>query len=301
MKKCLALVLSVGLFCFLLPSTYTYADCRGCCVGHGGVVCSDGITTACTDGTPLSEKCRSKDCEKCDTGSTADVDPVFKCNGHIAYGIPAITDQLLCRDGYAVGYDYAEKNPIWVACHLTKESVNKKFKRSNKFREDTDIPEQYRSTLADYRGSGYDRGHMAAAATVDSSDKAMMQSFLMSNMTPQLPSLNRQGWRQLESDIRDWVNKRGELYVVTGAMFEGQHPRIGAGVGVPTHFFKVVYDAANQDCIAFIVPHTGISKSDLPKFIVSVNEVEARTGFDFNNLLDDAIENDMEDDIEMMW
>jgi endonuclease G len=300
MKKFLALVLSVGLFCFLFPSNYTYADCRGCCVGHGGVVCSDGVT-ACADGTPLSKKCRSKACEKCDVESTAAPDPGFECNGHIAYGIPANTDQLLCRDGYAVGYDYAEKDPVWVAYHLTKESVNKKFKRSNRFREDTDIPEQYRSTPADYRGSGYDRGHMAAAATVDYSDEAMMQSFLMSNMTPQLPTLNRQGWRYLESDIRDWVNKRGELYVVTGAMFEGPHLKIGDGVGVPTHFFKVVYDAANQDCIAFIVPHTGISKSDLPNFIVSVNEVEARTGFDFNRLLDDALEDDMEDDVEMMW
>ena len=66
-------------------------------------------------------------------------------------------------------------------------------------------------------------------------------------------------------------------------------------------FYKVIYDPVSQDAIAFIVPHTNISRSDLPRFIVSVDEVEQRTGLDFNSLLDDAIENDIEDDIERMW
>ena len=298
MKKISLFILTLWLSCYVFPTTSTFADCRGCCVGHGGVICSDGITV-CADGTPLSEKCRAKGCKKCDKAST--VAPCFECNGHVAFGIPANTDQLLCRNGYAVGYDYDTKDPIWVAYHLTPGSVNKKFKRSNKFREDTEIPEQYRSTLSDYKASGYDRGHMAASATVDSSYASMTQSFLMSNMTPQLPGLNRQGWRYLESDIRDWVNERGELYVVTGALFEGKPTVIGNGVHVPSHFFKVVYDPVEQDCIAFIVPHTRISKADLPDFIVSVDEVEARTGFDFNSLLDDAIEDDIEDDVERMW
>ena len=47
--------------------------------------------------------------------------------------------------------------------------------------------------------------------------------------------------------------------------------------------------------------HWKISKSDLPAFIVSVDEIEQRSGFDFNNLLDDAIEDDIEDDVERMW
>ena len=86
------------------------------------------------------------------------------------YGIPGPEDQLLCREGYAVGYDYDRKVPSWVAYRLTPESVNKRFERSNKFKEDPEIPNQYRSTLSDYKGSGYDRGHMAASATVDFGD-----------------------------------------------------------------------------------------------------------------------------------
>ena len=91
------------------------------------------------------------------------------------------------------------------------------------------------------------------------------------------------------------------LYVVTGVLFEGDFKMIGNGVHVPTHFWKVVCDAVNQDAIAFLVPHRDISKGDLPGFIVSVDEVERRTGLDFNRLLDDAIENDIEDDVERMW
>ena len=142
---------------------------------------------------------------------------------------------------------------------------------------------------------------MAASATVDSSYKAMMESFLLSNMTPQLPGLNRQGWRYLESYIREWTNERGKLYVVTGSMFIGEHGVIGHGVHVPTHFNKVVYDPVGQDAIAFLVPHRAISKGELPVFIVSVDEVEHRTGLDFNNLLDDAVDDDIEDDVEEMW
>lgn len=70
---------------------------------------------------------------------------------------------------------------------------------------------------------------------------------------------------------------------------------------MPTHFYKVVYDSVSPGAIAFIVPHRNISKGELPGFIVSVDEVEMRSGLDFNNLLDDSIEDDIEDDVENMW
>lgn len=316
MKK-LTLLISI-LLTLTLTSIPAYADCRGCCSRHGGVDCIDGVTK-CRDGSPLSQKCKAKGCNKCGSASpppatvpskpkkTVLVSPPtvspgsYQCNGHVAYGIPGPEDQLLCREGYTVGYDYDRKVPTWVAYRLTPDSVNKKFKRSNKFKADTEIPARYRSTLSDYKGSGYDRGHMAASATVDSSHNAMMESFLLSNMTPQLPGLNRQGWRYLEGYIRDWTNERGELHVVTGVMFMGEHGVIGNGVHVPTHFYKIIFDPVGQDAIAFLVPHRAISKGDLPGFIVSVDEVERWTGLDFNSLLDDAVEDDIEDDIEAMW
>ena len=84
-------------------------------------------------------------------------------------------------------------------------------------------------------------------------------------------------------------------------MFSESYKVIENGFHVPTHFYKVIYDPINQDAIAFLVPHMKILKSDLPAFIVSVDEVEQRSGFDFNNLLDDVMEDDIEDDVEGMW
>ena len=81
------------------------------------------------------------------------------CGQHLDKGIPSSnSDQFLCRDGYAVGYNYNTKNADWVAYHITAESVNITNKRSNAFQEDTEMPDYARSTLADYKGSGYDRG-----------------------------------------------------------------------------------------------------------------------------------------------
>ena len=102
----------------------------------------------------------------------------FECKEHVRFGMPNQPDQFLCREGYAVGYNYSKKGPEWVAYYLTKESVNKKFKRSNKFLEDKEVPERYRANLSDYKKSGYDRGHIAASATVDSSEKAMKESMV---------------------------------------------------------------------------------------------------------------------------
>jgi endonuclease G len=207
----------------------------------------------------------------------------------------------LCREGYAVGYDFERKTPIWVAYHITKESVEKKFNRSNSFQADRDIPAEYRSTLQDYEHSGYDRGHMAPAATMDFSKESMQESFLLSNMTPQLPGLNRQGWRYLEEYIRTWAEERGELYIVTGALFEKEDQFIGDGIRVPSGYFKVVFDLAQCAGLAFIVPQQNISKAQLPDFIVSIDEVEARSGLDFLSLLPDDEEANIEEVINVMW
>jgi len=225
----------------------------------------------------------------------------WECNGHVAFGVPGNTDQLLCRDGYAVGYNYNRKVASWVAYHITKDSVDKKYKRSNRFREDKEVPKAYRSTLTDYKGTGYDRGHMAPAATVDFSKESMEESFLLTNMAPQLPGLNRQGWRYLEAYIREWADDRGELYVVTGSLFSDETETIGDNVAIPSSFYKVVFDPVQQNGIAFIVPHRKFKKTEIPNFIVSIDEVESQSGFDFISALPDDLEDDIEDDVESLW
>lgn len=225
------------------------------------------------------------------------------CGQHLDKGMPSTnSDQFLCRDGYAVGYNYDTKNADWVAYHVTAESVNITNKRSNSFKEDTEMPDYARSTLADYKGSGYDRGHLAPSATMDFTRESMKQSFLMSNMSPQLPGFNRVGWRVLEEHVRDLANEYNELYVVTGPIYKGNEGTIGNGVVIPSAFYKVILDPSFDEAIAFIVPHRDVSSSELANFITTIDEVERQTGLDFFAQTPDSIEDNMESvKWEEMW
>ncbi|BFN32263.1 DNA/RNA non-specific endonuclease [Vibrio harveyi] len=225
------------------------------------------------------------------------------CGQHLDKGMPSTnSDQFLCRDGYAVGYNYDTKNADWVAYHITAESVNITNKRSNSFKEDTEMPDYARSTLADYKGSGYDRGHLAPSATMDFTRESMKQSFLMSNMSPQLPGFNRVGWRVLEEHVRDLANEYNELYVVTGPIYQGNEGTIGNGLVIPSAFYKVILDPSFDEAIAFIVPHRDVSSSELANFITTIDEVERQTGLDFFAQTPDSIEDNMESvKWEEMW
>ncbi|NOI81411.1 DNA/RNA non-specific endonuclease [Vibrio tubiashii] len=224
------------------------------------------------------------------------------CGKHLDVGLPSEQpDQVLCRDGYAVGYNFQTKNADWVAYHITAESVNASFKRSNSFKEDSELPDYARSTLADYSGSGYDRGHLAPSATMDFSQDSMKQSFLMSNMSPQLPGFNRVGWRILEEHVRDLANEYNELYVVTGPIYQGNESTIGNNVIIPSAFYKVILDPAFNEAIAFIVPHRDVSSSELANFVTTIDAVEQQTGLDFFSLIADSTEESMEAHLWEMW
>lgn len=224
------------------------------------------------------------------------------CGEHLVKGLPSEnSDQVLCRTGYAVGYNYQTKNADWVAYHVTAESVNAQFKRSNNFKVDAELPEYAQSTLSDYSKSGYDRGHLAPSAAMDFSQESMQESFLLSNMSPQLPGFNRVGWRLLEEHVRDLANEYQELYVVTGPIYEGNEASIGDGVMIPSAFYKVVLDPYYNDAIAFIVPHRDVSGSELVDFVTTIDEVEQRTNLDFFAHTSDDIENSMEAMLWEMW
>jgi len=79
---------------------------------------------------------------------------------------------------------------------------------------------------------------MAPAGAMKWSARAMSESFLLSNMVPQVGvGFNRHIWKSLETKVRKWTSERGELYIVTGPIFDGNHKAIGDNkVAVPTHF-----------------------------------------------------------------
>lgn len=231
-------------------------------------------------------------------------DALSDCAEEVAYGAPSDGPVLLCRLTYLVAYDAQTKDPDWVAYHLLAGRLDGPVHRTDDFRPDPDLPLGGRAELSDYRGSGYDRGHMLPAADNKWSEKAMHESFLLSNISPQVGNgFNRGIWAKLEALVRDWTRQRGELYVVTGPVFVGP-PLAYIGpdrVAVPTHFFKVIFDPVRAQAIAFLLPNTSLPTSTLPAYVTSVRHIEELTGLDFLSRLDDRVEAVVETSVSHMW
>lgn len=231
------------------------------------------------------------------------------CDTHFVFGIPAggSGDKVLCYSGYALSYDYEMKVPSWVSFTITKESVHgTNVKRAKSFKIDRNIPRQYSSSSSDYSRSGYDKGHMAGSAQIDFSRQANNETFLYSNMSPQLPGFNRDmmgytgAWGRVEGLVRKWVYKHESLNVVAGTYFDDNPKFIGEGVGIPTAFYKVIIDTTTGDSIAFWFPHVENTADELASYIVSINDIESRTGIDFFSKIPDEHEEFIEDTINQL-
>lgn len=148
-------------------------------------------------------------------------------------------EQVIEHTGYTVSYNCNWKIPNWVAYELTARELEGDMPRGKDFVPDPDVKKGSATTF-DYKGSGYDRGHMAPAGDMKWSAKAMAESFYMSNICPQNHNLNGGDWRILEERVRYWANKYGAVYVICGPIVSDNPEKIGNGVVVPAGFFKVV-------------------------------------------------------------
>ena len=206
-------------------------------------------------------------------------------------------DEIIHHTGYSLLYSEEHEQPYWVAYLLTAEEIAGDIDRTDNFRADSDI-DTGSASLSDYRGSGYDRGHLAPAADMKWSLEAMKDSFYLSNMSPQAPGFNRGIWKQLEEWVRDQAGQCLELYVATGPVLtDGPYQTIGDNdVAVPKFYYKVLLDYTEPElkAIGFILPNQS-SKQPLSVYAVSVDDVEAITGLDFFYLLDDAVEAQLEE------
>ncbi len=208
------------------------------------------------------------------------------------------TGQVIDHGYFWLSYDEAHEQAEWTAHVLVKEQLELPWvDRSGDFRPDDKV-KTGSATPADYRNSGYDRGHLVPAADMAFSAEAMSATFLMSNISPQARSFNGGVWRELEELARAWAKKYGKLYVISGPVLT-QTPkgRIGANnVSIPAAYFKVLLDldSTTPKAIGFLIPNE-ISFEPLTKYAVSINEVEKVTGLDFfPKLLDDSIEEQIE-------
>lgn len=219
-------------------------------------------------------------------------------------GIPKVTGELIINQNYILQYNEDYEQADWVYYELTKNEVLGNIKRKDSFRADPRVKDGS-STLDDYKGSGYDRGHLAPAADMKMSSNAMEESFYLSNMSPQDPAFNRGIWSKLEKQIRDWALQYNSIYVVTGPYIESSNPkRIGSNrVAVPNYFYKVVliYNDKEARSIGFLLPNKK-GEFTLQEYAVTVNDIEDLTHLDFFSNLPNDIEESVEKSIDIaLW
>ena len=178
----------------------------------------------------------------------------------------------------------------WVAYEVTAAEVRgSRYERTDDFRPDPAFPGMSPGA-SDYRGSGFDRGHLAPAADMAYDARAMSESFFMSNMTPQHPSLNRGRWKSLESEVRQWAVEKGALCVVAGPVLTSGLEELPSGVAIPEWFFKVVYDPApTPSAIGYLFPNAKCP-NPVSAYAVPIDRIEALTGLDLFPGLDEALE-----------
>jgi endonuclease G len=229
---------------------------------------------------------------------------------HTTMGIPAPASSsdpnnfLSVKSGYVISYNSSRKVPNWVSWELNTSYLGTSDRQDDFRPDDTFPPTIPQASLADYSGSGYDRGHMCPSADRTLTIPANQQTFYLTNMVPQSAHNNRGPWANLEGDLRTIANTGKELFIISGGTFSASSNTIGSGVVVPDMTFKVVVvlDAVGQGpgdvtastrVIGVMMPNEDaqISQSaDWRTFRVSVDAIEAATGDDFLSDVDPAVQ-----------
>ena len=205
-------------------------------------------------------------------------------------------DIIIEHSAYTLSYSEKHEQAEWVVYLMTRDRLQDLVDRNDNFRMDEDVPTGS-AMREDYKGSGYSRGHLVPAADMKWDETAMDETFLLSNISPQLQEFNAGIWLKLEKRVRHWAEIYDSLWIVTGPVLRDGLPTIGENeVSVPEYFYKIVYDPKRGEMIGWLVPHKQI-KTTAPKLAVTVNSIEKVTGLDFFVAIEDAEEERMESHI----
>ncbi|MEX0275204.1 MAG: DNA/RNA non-specific endonuclease [Flavobacteriaceae bacterium] len=207
------------------------------------------------------------------------------------------TGAIIEHDYYTLSYNEPFEQAEWVAYVLKKEHLTYDDRERPYFIEDPKV-KTHSADWRNYKGSGYDRGHLCPAGDRRFSEYAYNETFYTSNISPQNKEFNAGVWNRLELQVRQWAKRYGELLVVTGGVLEeGLHEIGSEDVDVPRYYYKIVARGMpnNLKVIAFLMPGNE-STRPLQDFVVSVDEVEKRTGLDFFEGLSDKMESEMEEE-----
>ncbi|MEQ8390362.1 MAG: DNA/RNA non-specific endonuclease [Thalassospira sp.] len=225
---------------------------------------------------------------------------------HAPFGLPvallAGNEQVLYQGGYIMAHDPDLKTSLWVSYQINGQDVaNAQGKdRVECFRMDPRLKRGTKASTTDYAEPVYDRGHMANDADLKDNLIEQINSYVMSNMSPQHCRFNRGIWLSMESLTRRWAGRYGPILVTTGAIFDrdgvdGRDPddlaqRMQSNngktrVGVPSHYYKTFLrrEGDGLEAISFIFKndnsHHGVVWEDVrpsvSNAISSIEEIEA--------------------------
>jgi len=204
------------------------------------------------------------------------------------------------NEGYMVGYSELRQNPLWVTYRLKPVANARPLPRPKEFI--VDRRSIRRTAAGDYSNSGYNRGHMAPnyAITIQHGQKAQLETFYMTNISPQKPALNQKLWQRIEEVAVDRLApKFGELWVITGPVFEGEREFMPSGVEIPDAFYKIIiapdgHGAGQPAALSFLVPQWVSGTEPLSDYATTIDAIEFFTGLDFLPEMPDIAEEELE-------
>src|SRR5438094_228874 len=222
---------------------------------------------------------------------------------HLPWGRPACSRMLFDVE-YVLCYDVDRKVALWASYRLEAADVVDAA-RVNAFRTDPRLPIDQNAACDDYKGSGFDRGHTVPRSDMNRSLAAMVNTFFLTNMTPQRPNVNQGAWARLEDWVRAWARVSGWVHVISGSVFDdddneqpdavadAQLSQGSSGVAVPSHYYKVILRETTPgqvEAITLLIPNAanvpGRGAQDITKDnylrqrIRTIAEVRRRTGLD---------------------
>jgi len=206
---------------------------------------------------------------------------------------------LIVKPQYALSYNRAKGHANWVAWELSQKWLGSSD-RQNDFRPDPILPASwYKVTPNDYSNSGFDRGHLCPSADRTNSVDNNSSTFVMTNMIPQAPELNREAWAYLEEYCRELVAQKYRLFIVCGTYGTGGEGSKGTlnklenSVNVPARVYKVITILPENGTVNDINANTPVIAVDFPnktsalqnagwfRFITTTADIEKKTGLSF--------------------
>ena len=225
--------------------------------------------------------------------SASQAQPVFTpttdlsaCTHHAPYGFPRIRlpdYTTICRSGHAIMYDNQARLPTWSIHMLQQSHVTAcGITRPDRFFPDPLVPARARVTSASFRASGWDQGHLVSNANQMWHPQVQTESFFLTNVAPQHPSLNRRLWRTLESEVRNWVYAQGDHVIITGVIYHHTSPRLGFHeILIPSDFYKIITHVESGRTWAFRAENTVTDHNRVDRIQTTVHDISRATGIQF--------------------